>query len=93
MIIEKAGRIVNSPDKPLYKYIITADDFGESACILLINVENQPDIRFQDGGLRHAMGVRSFQIVRANRTCPDEADGFGWTYDHQRPCLLVRGAL
>ena len=47
-----------------------------------VNVDRQPDIRFQDGGLRHAMGVRSYQIVRANRACPEEADGIGWTYNH-----------
>ena len=50
--------------------------------MLNIDVKRQPDIRFQDGALKHAMGVHSFQILRANRAHPELADGFGWTYNH-----------
>lgn len=35
-----------------------------------------------DGGLRTAAGVKSYQVLRANRTHPEEADGLGWTYNH-----------
>jgi len=35
-----------------------------------------------DGQLRPAVGVESFQVMRANRTHPEESDGFGWTYNH-----------
>src|SRR5271155_4969606 len=35
-----------------------------------------------DGQLRPAIGVESFQILRANRTHPEAADNFGWTYNH-----------
>src|SRR5262249_55069501 len=35
-----------------------------------------------DGQLRPAIGVESFQVMRANRTHPDLADNFGWTYNH-----------
>jgi PelA/Pel-15E family pectate lyase len=35
-----------------------------------------------DGQLRPAIGVESFQILRANRTHPELADHFGWTYNH-----------
>jgi hypothetical protein len=35
-----------------------------------------------DGRLRPAVGVASYQIFRANRTHPERADGFGWTYNH-----------
>ena len=35
-----------------------------------------------DGQLRPAVGVESFQVMRANRTQPEESDGFGWTYNH-----------
>ena len=52
------------------------------ADMLTIHVDRQPDIRFQDGGLRHALGVKSFGVMRANREHPQEADGFGWTYNH-----------
>ena len=40
------------------------------------------DHRFQDGALPHVCGVRSFQILRANRAHPEYADGLGWTYNH-----------
>lgn len=35
-----------------------------------------------DGQLRPAIGVESFQVMRANRTHPELSDGFGWTYNH-----------
>jgi hypothetical protein len=35
-----------------------------------------------DGQLRPAVGVESFEVMRANRTHPDQADNFGWTYNH-----------
>jgi hypothetical protein len=35
-----------------------------------------------DGGLRWAVGVKSWQALRANRSHPELADGFGWTYNH-----------
>lgn len=35
-----------------------------------------------DGQLRPAVGVESFQVMRANRTRPELADKFGWTYNH-----------
>lgn len=40
------------------------------------------DIRFQDGALPHLQGVKSYQVLRCNRSHPDAADGFGWTYNH-----------
>lgn len=35
-----------------------------------------------DGALRWAVGVESHQVVRANRTHPEDVAGFGWTYNH-----------
>ncbi len=35
-----------------------------------------------DGGLRWAVGVKSWQAMRANRANPELADDFGWTYNH-----------
>jgi hypothetical protein len=35
-----------------------------------------------DGQLRPAVGVESFQVLRANRKNPSQSDGFGWTYNH-----------
>ncbi len=39
-----------------------------------------PDVH--DGRLRPALGVENIQVVRANRTHPEMADRFGWTYNH-----------
>lgn len=35
-----------------------------------------------DGRLRPVIGAESVQVVRVNRTHPEFADGFGWTYSH-----------
>jgi hypothetical protein len=37
---------------------------------------------FHEGALRYAVGVENRQTLRANRTHPDAADGYGWTYNH-----------
>lgn len=37
---------------------------------------------FHDAGLRYAIGVENIQVLRANRTHPEYADNFGWTYNH-----------
>ena len=47
--------------------------------IIRVTDRNRADIRFQDGALPHLSGVNSFQIMRANRARPQEAEGFGWT--------------
>jgi hypothetical protein len=43
----------------------------------------QPDRRFYDGRLPHAVGVHHYQVVRANRIAPAEGGEVGWTYNHQ----------
>ncbi|MEZ4901027.1 MAG: hypothetical protein R2822_04350 [Spirosomataceae bacterium] len=40
------------------------------------------DPQVHEGRLRYAIGVESRQTVRVNRTHPELADGFGWTYNH-----------
>ena len=40
------------------------------------------DLNAPDGKLRPAVGVENRQVFRANRTHPELADGFGWTYNH-----------
>ena len=37
---------------------------------------------YHDGQMRPAIGVQSYQILRANRTHPEWSDGLGWTYNH-----------
>ena len=50
----------------------------------LIRVDNPccADNRFQDGALPHVTGVKSYQVLRANRAHPEWAEGTGWTYNH-----------
>lgn len=45
----------------------------------------------QDGGLLHAVGASSYQVMRANRTRPETADGFGNTYNHAPMLTYWRG--
>ena len=40
------------------------------------------DQTVHDGRLRPAVGVASYQVMRANRTHTELGDGFGWTYNH-----------
>lgn len=35
-----------------------------------------------DGRLRPAVGVANYQTFRANRSHPEQAEGYGWTYNH-----------
>jgi len=45
--------------------------------------DRQPDKRFFDGKLPHAVGVHHYQAFRANRSFPSEGGEVGWTYNHQ----------
>lgn len=40
------------------------------------------NIDYHHGQLRSAMGVHNIQVLRANREHPEQADGFGFTYNH-----------
>jgi hypothetical protein len=40
------------------------------------------DPKLHEGRLRYAIGTESRQTLRANRTHPEQADGYGWTYNH-----------
>ncbi|MDQ7817964.1 MAG: hypothetical protein RDU14_13135 [Melioribacteraceae bacterium] len=42
----------------------------------------QPDNKFFDGKLRHAIGVHTYQAFRANRILAPEGGKIGWTYNH-----------
>ncbi len=43
----------------------------------------QVDKHYHDGRLSPAVGVHSFQVLRANRAAPPDRDGLGYTYNHQ----------
>ena len=51
----------------------------------------QPDKRFFDGALPHAVGVHHYQAFRANRTRPTDPGPVGFTYNHQPYLAFWRG--
>lgn len=40
------------------------------------------DPNVHEGRLRYAIGTESHQVIRVNRTHPEQAEDFGWTYNH-----------
>lgn len=46
-----------------------------------------------DGGLSPVVGVHNIQIMRANREHPSEANGMGWTYNHQPMMAYWKGSF
>lgn len=40
------------------------------------------NLDYHHGRLRPAVGVHHHQVLRANRSHPERADDFGWTYNH-----------
>lgn len=44
--------------------------------------EKKADIRFQDGGLPHVIGVCNYQVLRASRDREYAPEGRGFTYNH-----------
>lgn len=49
------------------------------------------NIDYHHGQLRPAIGVQSYQVLRANRTHPELAEGYGWTYNHAPMLAYWRG--
>lgn len=49
------------------------------------------DLLRHDGGLPHAVGASSYQVLRANRQHPEWADGLGNTYNHGPMLTFWRG--
>ncbi len=41
------------------------------------------NLDYHHGRLQPILGVQSFQAMRANRENPEDAEGYGWTYNHQ----------
>lgn len=53
--------------------------------------DTRANIDYHDGQLRPAVGVQSYQVLRANRTHPELADAYGWTYNHAPMLAYWRG--
>lgn len=50
-----------------------------------------PDPARPDGGLRPAVGVQNYQVMRATRARPDLSDGRGWTFNHATMLTYWKG--
>ncbi|WP_114748481.1 exo-alpha-sialidase [Pleomorphovibrio marinus] len=50
-------------------------------------------IDYHHGQLRPAIGTHAQQIMRANRSMPEESDGFGWTYNHAPMIAYWKGTF
>ena len=50
--------------------------------IKYIGQDKTANSRYHDGQMRPAIGTQNYQILRANRTNPEMAEGTGWTYNH-----------
>jgi hypothetical protein len=53
---------------------------GDESIVRYVGGDTASDAH--DGSLRSVVGVKSYQVLRANRTYPAQADDFGWTYNH-----------
>ena len=51
------------------------------------------DFALPDGGLRVAVGVQNYQVLRAYRQDPAHNDGFGWTYHHSPMMQFFKGVM
>ncbi|MCA0758620.1 glycoside hydrolase [Paenibacillus sp. N4] len=51
------------------------------------------NLDYHHGQLRPAVGVRSRQAFRANRTHPELSDGSGWTYNHAPMLAYWKGSF
>ena len=67
------------------------DDFPSAP--IRVHSDAEVDLRFHDGGLPHARGVRSYQILRACRDPRFAMDGLGWTYNHAPMLAWWRGSF
>src|ERR1051325_5228185 len=45
-------------------------------------LNGQIDLERHDGGLSPVVGTELIQVMRANRTHPEWAEGYGFTYNH-----------
>jgi hypothetical protein len=79
LIIFMVSFMVNGCSK---KPQVSAKESIENEPIKYIG-DRQPDKRFYDGALPHAVGIHHYQAFRANRSYPAEGGSSGWTYNHQ----------
>jgi len=55
---------------------------NQNLVVQYLGDDNVANTNFHDGQMRPAVGTQNYQILRANRSHPEEAEGTGWTYNH-----------
>lgn len=55
---------------------------NENLIIKYTGKDNTANTEYHDGQMRPAIGTQNYQILRANRSHPEAAEGTGWTYNH-----------
>ena len=64
---------------------------GEKEVPLRYTGPDRANVDYHHGALRPAVGVQSYQVLRANREHPEEAEGTGWTYNHSPMLAYWKG--
>ena len=62
--------------------ISQAQSEDQNTIIRYVGEDKIANTDFHDGGMRPAIGTQNYQILRANRSYPELAEGTGWTYNH-----------
>ncbi len=66
-----------------YTLLLTGQNSNdENIGIRYVGKDHTANTDFHDGKMRPAVGTQNYQILRANRSHPEEAEGTGWTYNH-----------
>ncbi len=72
-----------------FGWVLAAEPGGPAEPVRVVHAGI--DLETHEGGLRPAIGVEHIQVMRANRTQPESADGFGWTYNHAPMLAYAHG--
>lgn len=54
----------------------------QNIVIKYLGDDKAANTNYHDGQMRPAVGTQNYQILRANRSYPEQADDLGWTYNH-----------
>ena len=54
----------------------------QNVVLKYLGADKTANTDFHDGQMRPAVGTHNYQILRANRSYPEMAEGTGWTYNH-----------
>ena len=62
--------------------VVLNPNYSQDLKIKYIDSDHTYNSDFTDGQMLHSIGTHNIQILRANRSYPESAEGLGWTYNH-----------